>query len=47
MGDVIDLSLINANIFEPTWSVVTNKSMINVHWDRREGGRDGRDRKML
>jgi hypothetical protein len=48
MGDVLEVFfLVNANCFVPVCSVVTSKTIINVHWEGREVSGDGRQRQML
>jgi hypothetical protein len=37
-----DFLLFNANCFVPVCSIVTSKTIINVHWEGREGSGDGR-----
>ena len=35
--------LVNADFFVPVYSVVTSKTIINVHWEGCDCGRDGRE----
>jgi hypothetical protein len=36
MGDVLELLIIKANLFELVWSVVTFERIINVYWEGRK-----------